>query len=680
MGLSIHENAARADALRQRIERANHQYHMLDSPEISDLEYDRLFRELLDLERDFPELRTPDSPTARVGAPPQSLLAKHRHLTTMLSLGNAFTDAELREWEGRVLRVAGDDVRALGYTAELKIDGAAVALTYRRGVLEHGATRGNGVIGEDVTPNIRTIRDIPLRLLDSNPPEIVEVRGEVYMPFDRFERMNEARARAGESLFANPRNAAAGALRQLDPSVTAARPLRFFGFAAAAPPGIALPFASQWDLLNTLERWGIPVEPHRERCVDIESAGKFVARIEGSGRASLNFGIDGIVLKVNSLSLQDELGIVGGREPRWAIARKFAPDIAVTRLLDIRVNVGRTGALNPYAILEPVEIGGTTVKLATLHNEDLVVAKDLRVGDWVQVKRAGEVIPQIIAPLPERRTGSEQPWRMPRLCPACKTKAERGEEEVAIYCPNVACPGRQLEAIVHFASRGAMDIRGLSYARIEQLIAAGLVHDVADIFSLTADQLMTLERFARKSADNLVAAIASSKEQPLSRLLNGLGIRHVGMGAAQLLAHHFGSLDALASSSEEDILEVRGIGETIAHAVTAYFSNPTTRELIAKLRAHGVEFAEHGSAATDGALAGLTVVITGTLPTLSRQPATELVESHGGHVTSSVSRSTSFVVAGENAGSKLEKARSLGATVIDEAELLRRIGRSHTTK
>ncbi len=680
MSLSIHENAARADDLRQRIERANQQYHVLDSPEISDLEYDRLFRELLNLERDFPELRVPDSPTARVGAPPQSLLAKHQHFTAMLSLGNAFTDDELRDWEGRLLRVAGDDVRALGYTAELKIDGAAIALTYRRGVLERGATRGNGVIGEDVTPNIRTIRDIPLRLLDSNPPEIIEVRGEVYMPFDRFERMNEARARDGQSLFANPRNAAAGALRQLDPSVTASRPLRFYGFAAAAPSGSDLPFASQWDLLDTLERWGIPVESHRKRCADIESASEFVARIEGNGRAALNFGIDGIVFKVNSLALQDELGIVGGREPRWAIARKFAPDIAVTRLLDIRVNVGRTGALNPYAVLEPVEIGGTTVKLATLHNEDLVVTKDLRIGDWVQVKRAGEVIPQIIAPLPERRTGIEQAWRMPRQCPACKTAAERDEEEVAIYCPNVACPGRQLEGIVHFASRGAMDIRGLSYARIEQLISADLVHDVADIFSLTADQLLALERYARKSADNLIAAIASSRKQPLSRLLNGLGIRHVGVGAAQLLAHHFGSLDALASASEEDILRVRGIGEIIAHAVRAYFSNPTTQVLVEKLRNHGVEFAEHGFAATDGALAGLTVVITGTLPTLSREQATELVVAHGGHVTSSVSRSTSFVVAGDNAGSKLEKARNLGATVIDEAELLRRVGRSQTTE
>ena len=675
---SSHENSARADELRQRIERANYQYHVLDSPEIPDLEYDRMFRELLVLERDYPELRTPDSPTVRVGAAPQSLLAKHQHITTMLSLGNTFTDAELREWEGRLVRVAGDDVHALGYTAELKIDGAAVALTYRLGVLERGATRGNGIIGEDVTPNIRTIRDIPLRLLDADPPEIVEIRGEVYMPFDRFERMNEGRAREGESLFANPRNAAAGALRQLDPSVTASRPLRFFGFAATGSAGAALPFATQWELLNTLERWGIPVESHREQCVDIESASEFVARIEGTARASLNFGIDGIVLKVNSLSLQDELGVVGGREPRWAIARKFAPDIAVTKLLDIRVNVGRTGALNPYAILEPVEIGGTTVKLATLHNEDLVLTKDLRVGDWVQVKRAGEVIPQIIAPLPERRTGSEQQWRMPRLCPSCNTQAERGEEEVAIYCPNVACPGRQLEGIVHFASRGAMDIRGLSYARIDQLIAAGLVHDVADIFSVTAEQLVALERFARKSADNLVEAIDNSRKQPLSRLLNGLGIRHVGAGAAQLLAHHFGSLDALAAASEEDILRVRGIGETIAHAVMAYFSNATTKDLIAKLRAHGVELAEHDFAATDGALTGLTVVITGTLPTLSRQQATELVETNGGHVTSSVSRSTSFVVAGDNAGSKLEKARSLGATVIDEAELLRRIGRSHT--
>src|ERR687885_618440 len=490
------ERAARADELRRQLERASYQYYVLDQPEISDLEYDRLFRELLELEQQYPELRTPDSPTQRVGAPPQSQLAKHKHLVRMLSLANAFNDDELREWEERVVRLVGDDVRRCGYTAELKIDGAAVSLTYQDGVFVLGTTRGNGVTGEVVTPNLRTVRDVPLRLNDPAPPALVEVRGECYMPFDRFERLNEQRVAEGEPVFANPRNAAAGSLRQLDPSITARRPLRFYGFAVAAPAEIELPFATQAELLETLNRWGVPVEPHWQTCATLEDVIEFVRRVETTLRAELNFGIDGVVVKVNSLALQDELGVVGGREPRWAIARKFAPDIAVTRLLDVQVNVGRTGAMNPFAVLEPVEIGGTTVKLATLHNEELIHKKDIRVGDWVQVKRAGEVIPQIIGPVPERRDGTERVWNMPKRCPSCGTPVERDEDEVAIYCPNVACPGRQLEGIVHFASTGAMDIRGLSYARIQQLIEAELVHDVADIYDLTVDQLVTLERFA----------------------------------------------------------------------------------------------------------------------------------------------------------------------------------------
>ena len=674
----LSELAARADELRRQLERASFEYYVLDQPELSDAEYDRLFRELQALEAEHPELRTPESPTQRIGAPPQSQLAKTRHLVPMLSLGNAFNDEELAEWEERIARLVGDDARRAGYTAELKIDGAAVGLTYERGVLVRGATRGNGTIGEEITPNIRTIRDVPLRLHTDAPPEIVEIRGEVYMPFDGFERMNEARARAGEPLYANPRNSAAGALRQLDPSITASRPLRFFGFSVAAPAAVPLPFASQWELLETLVQWGIPVEPHRALCPSLAEVVAFVRQVEETGRAALNFGIDGVVVKVNALTLQDELGVVGGREPRWAIARKFAPDIAVTTLHRIEWNVGRTGALNPFAVLEPVEIGGATVKLATLHNIDLIHKKDLRAGDRVQVKRAGEVIPQVIAALPEYRDGANASPRTeaPTACPRCGTPVERDEEEVAIYCPNVACPGRQLEGLVHFASRGAMDIRGLSYARIEQLISAGMVHDVADVFSLTTAQLVELERFAEKSADNLVAAIAAAREQPLSRLLNGLGIRHVGAGAAQLLARHFGTLEALEEATEEDILQVRGVGETIARAVTTYFANPSTRDLMRKLRAAGVNTSEPRTAPATGALAGKTVVITGTLPTLSRAQATELLESAGASVTSGVSRNTSFVLVGEDAGSKLEKARQLGIETISEAELLERLGRT----
>ena len=669
----LSELASRAATLREEIDRANHEYYVLDAPTRSDLEYDVLLRELKALEAAHPELRTPDSPTMRVGAEPQSQLSKHTHLAPMLSLGNAFADDELAAWEERMVRIAGEDARH-GYTAELKIDGAAVSLTYRDGILVTAATRGNGTIGEDVTPNARTVHDVPLRLKGSGYPAVFEVRGEIYMPFDRFEQMNEERAKAGESLFANPRNAAAGALRQLDPAITAQRPLRFYGYAAATPPGVPLPVKTQWELLEALDRWGIPVAPQRKRCERLDAVFELANEIENHARGTLNFAIDGIVVKVDSLALQEELGVVGGREPRWAIARKFAPDIAVTRLLAIEVNVGRTGAINPYARLEPVEIGGATVKLATLHNEELIRAKDLRVGDWVQVKRAGEVIPQIIAPLPERRDGTEQRWSMPAACPSCGSPVEREEDVVAAYCPNVACPGRRLEGLVHFTSRGAMDIRGLSYARIEQMIEAGLIGDPADLYTLTVEQLLTLERFAEKSAAQLVAAIAESKQQPLSRLLNALGIRHVGTGAAQLLARHFGTMEALKSAGEGQILEVRGIGSTIAKAVTGFFGNKAGRALVERMAELGVNMMEDQPAAAGGALDGATVVLTGTLPTLTRPQATERIERAGGRVTSSVSRSTTFVVSGESAGGKLEKARALGVEIIDEAELLRRLG------
>ncbi len=591
-------------------------------------------------------------------------------MVTMLSLGNAFDDAELAAWQERLIRVAGDDVASSGYAVELKIDGAAVSLTYEDGLFVVGTTRGNGNIGEVVTPNLQTVRDVPLRLSGSAPPGRIEIRGEIYMPFDRFEKMNEERVRSGEPVFANPRNAAAGALRQLDPAVTARRPLRFFGYSVAAEDPATLPFRTQWNLLEQLAEWGIPVAPHRERCETIEAVFNWAHRIEHDIRGTLNFAIDGGVVKIDNLALQDELGVVGGREPRWAIARKFAPDIAETRLVDIRVNVGRTGALNPYAMLEPVEIGGVIVKLATLHNEDLIQRKDLRIGDMVQVKRAGEVIPQIIASIPEKSEPRGKPWKMPEKCPSCSTPVVRDEEEVAIYCPNVACPGKRLEGLVYFASRGAMDIRGLSYARIDQLIAAELVSDAADLYSLTRDQLLGLEGYAEKGTDALLAAIDQSRTQPLSRLLGALGIRHVGTIAAELLARHFGTLDAIARASEEEVGAVRGIGPIIAHGVVTYFRDPSAAELVEKLRKAGVNFAEPRQVAKGGALSGKTVVITGTLPTLTRTRATEVVEEAGGRVTSSVSRSTSFVVAGEEAGGKLEKARTLGIKVVDEAELL----------
>ena len=526
-----------------------------------------------------------------------------------------------------------------------------------------------------ITANLRTVKEIPLRLAGKDHPERLEIRGECYLPFDAFEALNLERAKAGEPVFANPRNSAAGSLRQLDPAETARRPLRFFGFLVVLPEGQRLPFATQWELLEQLHAWGIPVERHRRRCDTLAEVIAFTHTVESALRAELNFGIDGVVVKINSLTAQDELGTKGSREPRWAIARKFAPDIGETQLLRIGVNVGRTGALNPYAVLAPVEIGGTTVSRATLHNEAFVRTNDLREGDVVLVKRAGDVIPKVIGPVPERRTGKEQVWEMPDHCPVCGTKVQRAQDEAAIYCPNLGCPGRQLENLVHFTSRAAMDIRGLSEARLELLVNEGIVKDVADIFTLEASQLAELERLGEKSGAALVAAIASAKARPLSRLLHGLGIRHVGAVNAQLLARHFKTMEALSKATAEEILGVHGIGETIAGSVAAYFAEESTRELLARLRRAGVAMEEPAVEAVGSSLAGQTVVITGTLPTLSRAQATALVTANGGRVTASVTKTTSFVIAGEEAGSKLEKAKELKIEVIDEAELRRRIDR-----
>ena len=674
--------AARAAVLREEIERANHDYFVLDAPSISDAEYDRKFRELRELEAAHPTLRTEDSPTLRVGVEPRSQFAKHTHLVPMLSLGNAFSDDELREWEARLARMAGADVAASGYVAELKIDGAAVSLTYVDGVLTTGATRGNGSIGEDVTANLRTLRDIPLRLRTDSPPPLIEIRGEVYYPFSAFERMNEERARKGESVFANPRNAAAGALRQLDPAMTAQRPLHFFGYAAATPGG-STSFEFQWEVLETLHEWGIPVAPHRKRCTTMAEVLKWADEVENRLRAELDFAIDGGVVKVDSVRLQGELGDVG-REPRWSIARKFAPDIAETALLAIEVNIGRTGSVNPYAKLEPVEIGGTTVKLATLHNFQLIRDKDLRVGDTVQVKRAGDVIPQVIAPVPDRRDPDHPPevYEPPTACPSCAAPLEPGQDRGTLFCPNFECPARQLESLVHFASRGAMDIRGLSYARVQQLQDTlvevrgemrPLVRDASDLYTLTVERLEGLERLGTKSAENLVRAIDASRQQPLSRLIFALGIESVGEVAARLLARHFGTMDRLASASRDDIASLHGVGEVIADSVVRWFADPADRRLLKRLRKHGLNFTEP-QASSGTAFEGRSVVITGTLPTLSREQASALVESNGGRVSSSVSRKTSFVVAGDSPGSKLDKAREYGIEVIDEAELQRRAG------
>jgi DNA ligase (NAD+) len=668
------ELSARAAALREELERASHEYYVLDQPTLTDAEYDRKFRELQALERDYPELRTEDSPTLRVGAEPQSQLAKHTHLVPMLSLGNAFNAEELEAWEERLVRFAGEDVRNAGYHCELKIDGAAVSLTYREGVLIAGATRGNGIIGENVTANLRTIRGIPLRLRGAEFPFLCEVRGEVYMPFSGFEKMNEERVAAGEPVYANPRNSASGALRQLDPAVSAARPLRFFGYSIVQPGDEMPPVKRQSELLDLLDRWGIPTAPNRRKCSTIAEVHAWADEIENRVRADLDFAIDGGVVKVDMLTLWPELGIVGGREPRYAIARKFAPDIAETKLRKIGLNVGRTGSVNPFAILDPVEIGGTTVQMATLHNFDLVARKDLREGDVVQVKRAGDVIPQVIGPVPDKRDAKHPPtpYLPPTHCPTCDTPLIKGEDLGMLYCPNFDCPARQLEGLVHFSSRGAMDIRGLSYGRLQQLIEAALVTDAASLYDLRAEKLVALERFAQKSADSLVDAIEQSKKQPLSRLLFGLGIDHVGEIAARELAKHFGSMQALREASRDDISAVHGIGDVIADSVSEWFASRGGRNLVDRLEKRGLNVEEPRAAVTGTAFKGLSIVVTGTLPSLSRDQAKALIEQNGGKAADSVSKKTAFVVVGENAGSKLEKAKSLGVETIDEAEFRRR--------
>ena len=658
------------EELRRRLHEANYEYYVLDSPTLSDAEWDRMLRELKEIEAAHPELITPDSPTVRIGAEPATQFRKVQHIAPMYSLDNAFSAAELSAWEERNARIARE-VRDAGYVAELKIDGTAVALRYEQGVLVRGATRGNGSIGEDITRNIRTIRDVPLRLrATADLPDVLEIRGEVYMPLSGFREMNEKRAEAGEPPFANPRNAAAGALRQLDPRLTAQRPLRFFGFHIQLDPdrNDHLPVETQQELLALLQDWGVPVNPNRTVCGGMQEVIAYTTQAE-SLREGLDYGIDGVVVKVAPLALWPELGVVGGREPRYSIAYKFPPDLALTRLLAIELNVGRTGSLNPYARLEPVEIGGAMVKLATLHNFEDIARKDLRAGDMVVVKRAGEVIPQVVSAVVERRTGAEQPYVPPTHCPACDTPLERPADEVMVYCPNSACPDRIYWGLVHFVSQDAMDIRGLGERTVAQLLQAGLVADHADLYGLTEEQVLGLEGFGAVSAGNLLQSIAASRERPLSRLLFGLGIRHVGVHAAQVLAREFHTMQMLMEADVTAMAAVHGIGTTTAEAVGAFLSEPRNRDLIGRLAAAGLQMEEPVERAEHSTLAGRTFVVTGTHG-MSRKEITTLIERHGGRVTGGVSRSTDFLVAGENPGSKLERAKDLGVRIIDEQELL----------
>ena len=660
----------RAAELREELEQHNYRYYVLDDPSVDDDVYDAVLDELRKLEAEHPELVTPDSPTQRVGAAPVEYLDKVRHRQPMLSLGNARSEEELRAWIQRMrshLAREGIEDPQFKFVCEPKIDGLAISLTYLDGVLEHGATRGNGEVGEDVTHNLRTIRSIPLHIDDA--PPLIEVRGEVFMALEDFAALNERRAEAGLSTFMNPRNSAAGTIRQLDPKLTADRPLSTLSYGIGATEGVT--FASQWEALTWLREHRFPVNDEIKL---LDSEDDVVAQCKAweERRAGLSFEIDGVVIKVNDVELQRRLGSVG-REPRWAIAWKFPPTTKTTVLKGIEWNVGKFGDLHPFAVLEPVGVGGVTVKLATLHNEEDIARKDLRPGDEVIVLRAGDVIPQVLSPAPhavERPDRGPAP-QPPERCPSCDTPTVKPEDAVFTKCPNRAgCPGQQFQLLKHFASRGAMDIEGLGEERVYQLMQAGLVKHAGDLYRLTAAQLMELEGFGEISANRLVEAIAASKERNFGLVLFGIGLEEVGYVTGRNLAQHFRSIDALMAATPEQIAEVQGVGPKMAESIHAQLADEQMRALIADLRSLGLQVEQEGAPPGEGPLADRTFVLTGTLPSLTRENATEQILAAGGRVTSSVSKKTDYVVAGDAAGSKLEKAERLGVEVIDEAGLL----------
>ncbi len=648
----------RVEELRSQIAFHDYRYFVLDDPEVSDAEYDALMRELRALEAAHPQLITPDSPTQRVGGEPVEALGIVEHRLPMLSLGNAFSEDEFRAWHRRLTNQA--ERSDIPLVCEPKMDGLAVALVFENGAFSQGATRGDGNRGENITQNLRTIRSIPLSI--SKPvPELFEVRGEVYMTKKGFERLNQDRAEQELPLFASPRNSAAGSLRQLDSSITASRPLDIFvyqlGWAGGEAP------STHWQILNWLGELGFRVNPLIQRFTDVEDVISYIKSWEDR-RDSLDYEIDGLVVKVDDISLQRALGVVG-REPRWAVAYKYPPTQATTVLKNIEVNVGRTGSLNPYAVLEPVVVAHATVKLATLHNEDDIRRKDLRIGDTVIVQRAGDVIPQVVGPVLSKRSGDERVFEMPENCPVCDTRVIRPEGEAMTYCPNRVCPAQIFRLLTHFAARGAMDIDGLGEALADQLLKSELITDLADLYRLTADDLTTLERMGEKSAANIIAGITASKSRPLGRLLFGLGIRHVGDETADLLASHFGSIDALANAAIEEFEEVATIGPKIAASVFEYFQEESNLELIAKFREAGVRL-EGEKAAREGVLQGLSFVVTGSMSGWSRNEAESRIKSLGGAIGSSVTKKTSYLIVGENPGSKLTKAQEYGTKILDE--------------
>lgn len=674
------EAARRIDQLRREIGRHNYLYYVKDAPEVSDAEYDVLFRELQGLEAEHPDLVAPDSPTQRVGAAPAEKFAQVRHRQPMLSLQNAMTEGEARAFDARLRRELRDD-RPIEYVCEPKFDGLSAELVYESGVLVTGATRGDGTFGEDITANLKTIRSVPLRLGNgATPPKLLEVRGEVLLPVAGFEELNREREMRGESRFANPRNAAAGSTRQLDPRITAARPLQFFAYALGAFDGVRV--ESQWEILETLRALGFRTSDLTLRAQGIDDV-MVAYRALMERRSTLPFEIDGMVVKVNAIALQVRLGEIA-RSPRWAIAFKFPPERRVTVVEGIEVNVGRTGILTPVAMLRPVAVAGVIVRRATLHNEDEVARKDVRVQDSVVVQRAGDVIPEVVAVVLGVLRG-DSPWRMPPSCPSCGGPVTREEGEVARRCANAACPAQLKEHVIHFASRRAMDIEHLGERMTDQLVDGGFIKDVADIYHLRKADLLLLERLADKSAQNLVDAIERSKSRPLSAVVVALGIRHAGEALARVLADRFTSIDALMDASEDEIREAlrregsdaEG-GPVVAKSIATFFRNERNRELIRRLREAGVRMEHAGGAAVAGeadpAFAGKTFVFTGTLAVMTRERAQDLVISLGGKAAGSVSRKTHFVVAGEEAGSKLAKARDLGVTVLSEAGFLAMLG------
>jgi len=668
--------AARTEELRRLIRYHNYRYHTLSAPVISDAEFDALMRRLRDLEEEHPELVTPDSPTQRVGSEPLPGFEKVEHPHPMTSLADAFSREEVLAWLRRARRLLPDDTE-LAFVVEPKIDGLAVALTYEDGVLARGATRGDGRVGEDITSNVRTIRNVPLRIpvpgTSGSAPDVIEVRGEVYFPRDLFAQMNEERECEGEDPFANPRNAAAGSVRQLDPRVTAKRPLRFLAYAIGYVEGATV--SSQWDALTYLRNLGFSVNEDILRLTEfddvLEHCGSWLEE-----REQLDYEADGVVIKIDDLATQEELGIVGNA-PRWAVAYKAPTGEATTRLLDIKVNVGRTGVLTPYAVLEPVALGGVTIRQATLHNFEDLARKDLRVGDTVVVKRAGEVIPQVVRPVQELRDGTEKPFSVPSRCPVCGEPVASAPDEVAVYCVNAMCPAQRVRHVEHWVSRGAMNIEGIGSALAEQLVEEDLVTDVADLYALREKDLLPLEGFAEKRAKNLVNAIQESRDRSLWRVVAGLGIRGVGTRVAQILAEHYPSLQRLMAAEREELEAIPGVGPHIAEMVTDYFQRPRHRALVRKLQEYGVrlqgEIADEEEQG-EKPLEGLTFVITGTLEGLTRDAAKSLVEEHGGRATRSVSGNTNYLVVGETPGaSKLARARELGVPEIDAFALRRLI-------